>query len=150
VAYEGLDALLFTQPLGPKGKSIVDKLRRDGMTPDAIARHVAASVAKLEAERDARDFEELAALGVIVRRALGPSVALARDRDRHRQDRHAVLDQGAGLLGGGLPVDRDARPCRPHASRAPRWRSGRRHRSKSSRYARAACAASVRPDGPDR
>jgi hypothetical protein len=63
VAYEGLDALLFTQPLGPKGKSIVDKLRRDGMTPDAIARHVAASVAKLEAERDARDFEELAALG---------------------------------------------------------------------------------------
>jgi hypothetical protein len=68
VAYEGLDALLFTQPLGPKGKSIVDKLRRDGMTPDAIARHVAASVAKLEAERDARDFEELAALGVIAPR----------------------------------------------------------------------------------
>jgi hypothetical protein len=68
VAYEGLDALLFTQPLGPKGKSIVDKLRRDGMTPDAIARHVAASVARLEAERDARDFEELAALGVIAPR----------------------------------------------------------------------------------
>ena len=68
VAYEGLDALLFTQPLGPKGKSIVDKLRHDGMTPDAIARHVAASVAKLEAERDARDFEDLAALGVIAPR----------------------------------------------------------------------------------
>jgi hypothetical protein len=68
VAYEGLDALLFTQPLGPRGKSIVDKLRRDGMTPDAIARHVAASVARLEAERDARDFEELAALGVIAPR----------------------------------------------------------------------------------
>jgi len=64
VPYEGLDALLYTQPLGPKGKSIVDTLRRDGMTPDAIARHVAASVAKLEAERDARDFEELAALGI--------------------------------------------------------------------------------------
>jgi hypothetical protein len=68
VAYEGLDALLFTQPLGPRGKSIVDKLRRDGMTPDAIAHHVAASVARLEAERDARDFEELAALGVIAPR----------------------------------------------------------------------------------
>jgi hypothetical protein len=67
VAYEGLDALLFTQPLGPKGKSIVDKLRRDGMTPDAIARHVAASVSKLEAERDARDFEELAAMGITPR-----------------------------------------------------------------------------------
>lgn len=65
VAYEGLDALLFTQPLGPKGKSIVDRLRREGMTPDAIARHVAASVSKLEAERDARDFEELAALGIV-------------------------------------------------------------------------------------
>jgi hypothetical protein len=67
VAYEGLDALLFMQPLGPKGKTIVDKLRRDGMTPDAIARHVAASLAKLEAERDARDFEELAALGIVPR-----------------------------------------------------------------------------------
>jgi len=65
VPYEGLDALLYTQPLGPKGKSIVDTLRRDGMTPDAIARHVAASVAKLEAERDARDFEELAARGIL-------------------------------------------------------------------------------------
>jgi hypothetical protein len=65
VAYEGLDALLYTQPLGPKGKSIVDKLRRDGMAPDAIARHVAASVSKLEAERDARDFEELAAMGIV-------------------------------------------------------------------------------------
>jgi hypothetical protein len=64
VAYEGLDALLFTQPLGRQGKAIVDKLRRDGMTPDAIARHVAASVSKLEADRDARDFEELAAMGI--------------------------------------------------------------------------------------
>lgn len=64
VPYDGLDALLFTQPLGPQGKAIVDRLRQDGMTTDAIARHVAASVAKLEAERDARDFEELAALGI--------------------------------------------------------------------------------------
>lgn len=63
VPYDGLDALLFTQPLGPKGKAMVDKLRRDGMAPDAIARQVAASVSQLEAERDARDFEELAARG---------------------------------------------------------------------------------------
>lgn len=65
VAYEGLDALLFTQPLGPKGRAIVDDLRRKGVTPDAIARHVAASVAKLEAARDARDFRELAARGIL-------------------------------------------------------------------------------------
>jgi hypothetical protein len=64
VPYEGLDALLFTQPLGPKGKTIVDRLRQEGNTPDAIARKVAASVSKLEAERDARDFEELAAMGI--------------------------------------------------------------------------------------
>jgi hypothetical protein len=64
VPYEGLDALLFTQPLGPKGKTIVDRLRQQGNTPDAIARKVAASVSKLEAERDARDFEELAAMGI--------------------------------------------------------------------------------------
>lgn len=63
VPYDGLDALLFTQPLGPKGKAMVDKLRHDGMAPDAIARQVAASVSQLEAERDARDFEELAARG---------------------------------------------------------------------------------------
>ncbi|MCU4653691.1 glycosyltransferase family 2 protein [Roseibacterium sp. SDUM158016] len=61
VPYEGLDNLLFTQPLGPRGRAIVDKMLRDGMPPDAIAKHVAASVAKLEAERDARDRAELEA-----------------------------------------------------------------------------------------
>lgn len=63
VPYEGLDALLFTQPLGPQGKAIVDRLRRQGMAPAEIARQVAASVSRLEAERDARDFAELEARG---------------------------------------------------------------------------------------
>jgi hypothetical protein len=103
VAYEGLDALLFTQPLGPKGKSIVDKLRRDGMTPDAIARHVAASVASWKPNatrgisRNWRRWRDRAALGRVS--------CSCRGRNRHRQDRHAVLDQRARLLRRGLAVD---------------------------------------------
>jgi hypothetical protein len=64
VPYDGLDALLFTQPLGPQGKAIVDRLRQQGMAPAEIARQVAASVSKLEAERDARDFAELRERGL--------------------------------------------------------------------------------------
>jgi hypothetical protein len=67
VSYAELDALLFTQPLGPRGRSIVDKMRGAGIPPGEIARRVAASVSRLEAERDARDFAELEARGLLHR-----------------------------------------------------------------------------------
>jgi hypothetical protein len=65
VSYGALDDLLFTQPLGPRGRAMVERMRRAGLPPKEIARRVAASVSRLEAERDARDYAELRARGLL-------------------------------------------------------------------------------------
>ncbi len=54
-----LDTILFPQPLTAAGKAEVLRLRRLGLPEQEIARKVAGSVARFEAERDARDFREL-------------------------------------------------------------------------------------------
>ena len=60
-----LDDLLFVQPLAPAGKALVTQLRAQGLPDTVIARHIAARVAELEAERDAREAAELRAMGVL-------------------------------------------------------------------------------------
>jgi hypothetical protein len=59
VPFASLDTILFPQPLAAAGKAAVARLRRQGFAEEEIARRVAASVARHEAERDARDFAEL-------------------------------------------------------------------------------------------
>lgn len=65
VPFARLDDLLFVQPLAKRGKEIVADLRAKGVPDPEIARYVATSMAKLEAERDAADFAELRARGLI-------------------------------------------------------------------------------------
>jgi hypothetical protein len=60
-----LSDLLFVQPLAPAGKALVAQLRAHGLTDAVIARQIAARVAELEAERDAREAAELRAMGVL-------------------------------------------------------------------------------------
>ncbi len=64
VPYEGLDKLLFTQPLAPRGKRVVAEMQEKGIPNAEIARFVAQSVGKLEAERDAREAAELREMGI--------------------------------------------------------------------------------------
>jgi hypothetical protein len=64
VPITALDGLLFTQPLSPEGKRRVAALRAQGMSDAQIAKIVAQSVAQLEAARDAREADELRALGL--------------------------------------------------------------------------------------
>ncbi len=59
-----LDGLLFVQPLAPEGKALVARMRAAGLPDREIARRIAARVAELEAERDAREAAELRAMGV--------------------------------------------------------------------------------------
>ena len=61
-----LDDLLFTQPLAPAGKALVARMRAAGIPDCDIARQIAARVAELEAQRDARDRSELRAMGVLI------------------------------------------------------------------------------------
>ena len=63
VPIHALDKLLFIQPLSPEGKRRVAALRAQGMDDAQIAQIVAQSVAQLEATRDAREAQELRALG---------------------------------------------------------------------------------------
>ena len=63
VPIHALDKLLFIQPLSPEGKRRVAALRAEGMGDAQIAQIVAQSVAQLEATRDAREAQELRALG---------------------------------------------------------------------------------------
>jgi len=65
IPFDRLDTMLFTQPLAPRGKQMVAELKSKGVPEAEIARIVAQSVAKLEAQRDARDFAELRARGII-------------------------------------------------------------------------------------
>ncbi|MCR9069681.1 MAG: glycosyltransferase family 2 protein [Rhodobacteraceae bacterium] len=62
VPIERLTDLLFTQPLAPRGKRRVAELRAQGIPDAQIARAVAASVRRLEDQRDAREAAELAAM----------------------------------------------------------------------------------------
>jgi len=64
VPFDALDAVLFVQPLAPAGKRMVAEMRAGGMTDAVIARTIAARVAELEAQRDAREAAELRAMGV--------------------------------------------------------------------------------------
>jgi hypothetical protein len=119
------------------------------MTPDAIARHVAASVSKLEAERDARDFEELAAMGITPplgpRQLLLPGTGIGTGRIGTPSSISARASSGRGL-----PVDgRFVLVAHMHRARL-RGEAVADIGRCSSRYARAACAASVRPDAPGR
>jgi hypothetical protein len=59
-----LDDMLFIQPLSPAGKALVDRMRAAGLPDREIAHRIAARVAELEAERDAREAHELRAMGV--------------------------------------------------------------------------------------
>ncbi len=59
-----LDDLLFVQPLAPAGKALVEEMRARGLPDPVIARQIAARVAELEAERDAREAAELRSMGV--------------------------------------------------------------------------------------
>ena len=63
VPIHALDKLLFIQPLSPEGKRRVAALRAQGMDDAQIAQIVEQSVAQLEATRDAREAQELRALG---------------------------------------------------------------------------------------
>lgn len=60
-----LDDMLFVQPLAPEGKALVERMRAAGLPDRDIARQIAARVAVLEAERDAREAAELRAMGVL-------------------------------------------------------------------------------------
>lgn len=60
-----LDDLLFVQPLAPAGKALVAQMRARGLPDVLIARHIAARVAQLEADRDAREAAELRAMRVL-------------------------------------------------------------------------------------
>ncbi|PWK59590.1 glycosyltransferase family 2 protein [Roseicyclus mahoneyensis] len=59
-----LDDVLFVQPLAPAGKALVAQMRARGLPDAVIARQIAARVAALEAERDAREAAQLRAMGV--------------------------------------------------------------------------------------
>jgi hypothetical protein len=63
VPFEALDRMLYPQPLPPEGKRQVAALRAQGLPDDKIAAMVARSVAAREAERDAREATEIAAMG---------------------------------------------------------------------------------------
>ena len=60
-----LDDMLFVQPLAPEGKALVARMRAAGLPDRDIARQIAARVAELEAQRDAREAEELRVMGVL-------------------------------------------------------------------------------------
>lgn len=60
-----LDDLVFVQPLAPAGKALVARMRAAGLPDAVIARQIAARVAELEAQRDAREAAELRAMGVL-------------------------------------------------------------------------------------
>lgn len=64
VPIDRLGDLLFVQPLAPQGKRAVAAMRARGVPDDQIAQAVAASVRKLEDQRDAREAAELAAMGI--------------------------------------------------------------------------------------
>jgi hypothetical protein len=64
VPYDALDKLLFIQPLTLQGKSMVADMQARGISDAQIAGVVAQSVARLEAQRDARDAAELSAMGI--------------------------------------------------------------------------------------
>ncbi|MBY4893070.1 glycosyltransferase family 2 protein [Rhodobacteraceae bacterium N5(2021)] len=63
--FEGLDDILFPQPLAPQGKAMVAKMQADGVPDLHIARAVARSVSQMEARRDAADARELLAKGIV-------------------------------------------------------------------------------------
>lgn len=64
VPYGALEDLLFTQPLPPHSKHLVREMQARGVPDVEIARAVAASVARLEARRDAAEAAELRAMGI--------------------------------------------------------------------------------------
>lgn len=64
IPFERLDDILFTQPLAPKGKAMVAEMQARGIADADIARAVAASVSKLEAQRDRADAAELLSRGI--------------------------------------------------------------------------------------
>jgi len=64
IPLDDLDRLLFVQPLAPAGKKLVADMRERGFADDVIARTIAARVAQLEAQRDAREAAELRAMGL--------------------------------------------------------------------------------------
>ncbi len=66
VPYDQLDRLLFVQPLAPQGKRAVAEMRAKGVPDGDIAQVVARSVSGLEAKRDAREADELRAMGIAV------------------------------------------------------------------------------------
>jgi len=63
-ALDRLDQLLFTQPLTPEGKRQVAAMRARGMPDTDIAQQITLAVGQLEAARDAREAEELRAMGI--------------------------------------------------------------------------------------
>lgn len=64
IPFTALDDVLFTQPLAPAGKQMVDRMKAQGIPDRDIARAVSTSVARLEAQRDAADAQELQAMGI--------------------------------------------------------------------------------------
>ena len=64
IPFDALDDVLFTQPLAPAGKQMVARMRAQSIPDRQIARAVAQSVQRIEAQRDAADAAELRTIGV--------------------------------------------------------------------------------------
>lgn len=64
IPFEGLDDVLFPQPLAPQGKEMVLQMQAQGVPDVQIARAVTKSVHRMEALRDAQDAAELKAMGI--------------------------------------------------------------------------------------
>jgi hypothetical protein len=64
IPFDALDDVLFTQPLAPAGKQMVARMKAQGIPDRDIARTLAPTIARIEAQRDAADATELRAMGI--------------------------------------------------------------------------------------
>lgn len=64
IPFDALDDVLFTQPLAPAGKEMVARMREQGLPDRDIARALARTITRIEAQRDAADAAELRTMGV--------------------------------------------------------------------------------------